>query len=660
MTDITLGGRRYTIKREWLHKTRAIFRFTGNTFARGFKWRRRLMPLYLLGMAVFAGVLCSAAPQSVQSAVFTSLCAAVTAAVWMTRRKRAERPLKRRERGYVLGNLGVGSVLLLLMAKLGPFTPPVPGLLLVWFVGGLGMPWWWYYRIRPVEEAPLMLKEDRERLWDENMAAQGSMLPRSELTEVRDIKGVEGAWTSRVELHDIRQTTDSVISKTVNIAAMYKVPLSSVVVEHDETGSENAAVLSIYTRNPLQEINYWSPDTFDPETGISKVGVYADGEPVEYQHFRRGSGPVHTLISGSTDSGKSKFAEQLLAIERHSGGLFVSVISDPQRGQSLPNWQDNVSFYADTPMGGVIEILVMKDLMYGRNERYGKLVWKDDKGRIRKGKGFFDPGRVEDGGDPIYSLTADEVHVTLAAHALAVQAAEEIGGMSRKCGGKIRFITQMPILKQIGNSHPLRDALASGNVFCFRTASGITGQVVFQGSFSVSPHKIKKNWPGVKDPKKRMTSGLGYALGAQARPSIMRTSLIEDPFHWATAGKTQQLGEADQRIVDLSREKWTEFFSKSKEGSRRTVHAVPDLAGADDSSYRQLILDFLNKKKTSTTGVIALAVGAKMPTAATTLKRLVDDGFVTKDARGTWSAVMPDDEADEETSEEEETEEEAS
>lgn len=649
MTEITLGGRRYTIKREWLHKTRAVFGFTGRTFARGFKWRRRLMPVYLLGMAVFSGVLCSAAPQSVQSAVFTSLCAAVSAAVWMARRRRAERPLKPRERGYVLGNLGTGSVMLLLMAKLGPFTPPVPGLLLVWFTGGLGFPWWWYYRIRPVEEAPLMLKEDRERLWDEKMSVQGGMLPGSELTDVHDVKGVEGAWTASVELADVKQTTDSVISKTVNIAAMYKVPLSSVVVEHDETGAEHRAVLSIYTRNPLQEINYWSPDSFNPETGVAKIGIYADGQPVLYRHFRRGSGPTHTLISGCTDSGKSRLVDELLANERHSGGLIVSVISDPQHGQSLPDWQGNVSHYADSAIGGVIEFLVMKDLMYGRNLRYGKLEWKDDMGRDRLGKGSFTPGRVEDGGDPVYSLTADEVHATFAENILGVKAAEEIGGMARKCGGKLRLITQLPILKQIGNSHPLRDAVSSGNVICLRTSSMITSQVAFQGSFSVAPHKLRPDWPNGSP-----TYGLGYALGAQARPSIMRTSLIEDPFHWATAGKTQQLGETDQRIVDLSREKWTEFFSKSKEGSRRTVHAVPDLAGADDSSYRQLILDYLNAKKTSTTGVIALAVGAKMPTAATTLKRLVDDGFVTKDARGTWSAVMPDDEADEETSEEEE------
>jgi hypothetical protein len=611
----------------------------------GIKHRRRLAPAYAAALVDIAGGAMHLAPGGVRSAATADVAAAIALAWWIRRRTRNGRGLSRRELFYALVNTGAALALLMTMTLVGPWAPPVPGFTFLWFLAVLGGPWWWHHRIRPIAETEAETEDEWVRIWRESIAAPGRRLPDSALIAPEGIEGVPGAWKALIDLPPGLLTVDDAISAAVKIAGAYDVPLSSVVIERTETGSERRAHLSVYPRNPLQQLNYWpGPSAFNPETGISMIGVYADAIPVEYQHYKPGSGAVHSLISGSSDSGKSRLLDELLATERHADGLIVSRVVDPQRGQSLPDWQDNVDHFADSATEGVIELLVMRDVMLGRNERYASMIWTDHLGRTRKGKGSFEPGRVADGRDPLYSLTIDEAHDVFSCHPLAVEAAEDIALMGRKCGCKLRLVTQMPLLSQLGNSSPLRDSVASGNVIVLRTSSGLSGQVAFQSSFDVSPNKLPRLWPD-----KTTTSGLGYALGPQARPSVMRTSLIDDVFGWATKGETWHLGPEDRAVAELSYAKWAAIL---KDGARTPQQVVartfspqkmpaqtPAAAKAARTTYKAAILAHLDTVEYAYTGAIALAVDAPLSTASTTLARLAEEGLVQNIKRGSWATA---------------------
>jgi len=75
------------------------------------------------------------------------------------------------------------------------------------------------------------------------------------------------------------------------------------------------------------------------------------GRTALYRFWRLESGPPHDLISGCTDSGKSRLVDLLLCEERHSP-LIVSWIIDPQGGQSLPAWRGQVDIFAESAADG--------------------------------------------------------------------------------------------------------------------------------------------------------------------------------------------------------------------------------------------------------------------------------------------------------------------
>lgn len=669
---LDVKGKKVVIRRPAIYRCVRAAKGASKTVRFGYKYRRRLAPVYMAAAASLAGGLCSLPEDGYKQAFVVCLLYLLGLRRHLRRRvtKHKKNPLNDKQRAYVFFNSVAGASLVISSSALSPVTPPIPGLIFLWWLGGLGAPWWYHYRVRTAE-VPNVDKNlsQRETLWNNHLGAEGKKLAGSQLTEIENIGGSDTEWRSIVELGPEGATADIAISSVVNVAKLYDLPTSSVVIERTPSGSERRVKLEVYKNNPLEQVNYWvGPESFDVRTGIANIGRYADSIPVDYQFWRPKSGPVHTLISGTTDSGKSRLVDELLAIERTCGGYIVSRVADPQYGQSLPDWQDNVDHFAKGPEESALEILVMRDVMFARNQRYSGRSWVDEKGRTRKGKGYFVPGLVADGKDPVYSLTVDEAHKVFSQFGIAVKAAEEISSMARKCGGKLRLITQLPLLKQLGNSHPLRSAVASGNVIVLRTADRITTTVAFQGAFDVQPHLIQRAWPdrgqGIAA---RSTAGLGYALGPQARTSIMRVSLIDDVFGWATEGETWHLGPEDQRIVKLSTAKWEKvIWPNGRENSSsptfsmdKTIQGVAidsgDTQGSD--TKKDAILNYLRGVDSAHTGVIAKATcNGVITTASTTLGRLEIEGKVIKLGLGKWQIAAIDELETETDNEEEEAE----
>jgi DNA segregation ATPase FtsK/SpoIIIE-like protein len=163
----------------------------------------------------------------------------------------------------------------------------------------------------------------------------------------------------------------------------------------------------------------------DHVAGVAPIGVYPDGGHALYRFWRPGSGPVHDLIAGTTDAGKSRLLDQLLAYERHSP-LMVSWVIDPQRGQSLPDWQDAVDWFADSVSEGKKLLKAAQREMYRRNKLLARMEWVDEKGRLRRGKASFTPTEEL----PLLCLTIEEAHAVLA-DPQNVKIVEDLAKMAR-------------------------------------------------------------------------------------------------------------------------------------------------------------------------------------------------------------------------------------
>jgi hypothetical protein len=105
----------------------------------------------------------------------------------------------------------------------------------------------------------------------------------------------------------------------------------------DQSTAANRRELLVLPKAITNKVIKWKGPDLDLATFRSTVATYIDGDRVTYVWCRPGSGPWHDLISGTTDSGKSRLIDLLLATSREGGqDHIVDWVLDPQNGQSLP------------------------------------------------------------------------------------------------------------------------------------------------------------------------------------------------------------------------------------------------------------------------------------------------------------------------------------
>lgn len=614
-------------RRSWkMRALLAVCRVSWRLNRRAWARRRPLAPAYA-GVAVFVfGAIAHAVPHGNRSVLtLAGLLAAAAATRELVARRiacgRRLRPLRRGELIYLVA-AGGGVTAWLYWAAVDGVTSPRPAWWLA-LTAAAWLPALWRYRIRTQEPGE---PHQMVALWDAYAATADGIAPGSTMRDVRPLDPADPslATTALIELPPTGKVKlSSLLGEVERVTMLYDIEIQDVVMERR---AARVAALTVFNRNPLRDRVWWpGPQVFDPSTGAARVARYATGGEALYR-FYGGAGPVHDLIAGVTGSGKSAFINALLAVERSSPWM-ASVVIDPQQGQSLPTWVDNVAAYARSVSEGRLVLQALVAEMLERNRLLSDVEWVDSKGRARRGVDSFYPRDpiIRKLGLPLIVVTIEEAAMQLA-DPESLAAVISLATMLRKCGGKLRLVFQTPLLDQV-RSNVLREQLIGGNVISFRTGSPISGQVVLNGVLPASPHLLPREWDDGST-----AAGVCYVLGPEARPVIARTWPIEDVYHWATAGETTLLPEVTARLDALR--------NADEAGQKRSDVREPEQAAAT-STYPQRILAYLaDVHPYATTGTLQQVCGdAPKSSISSACRRLEKRGQIVDHGYGMWGSL---------------------
>ncbi len=617
----------------------------------GFHYRSRLAPLYAAAMLLGTGFLLHRIPAGdgmVPDGTRTTavgILAATAAIWWWTRRlARKDRGLRTIEQVYLWSTF-TAAMSWLLTASFAGVRPPMPGILLLLMLTA-GIPWWWHRRIRRTPIAVPSAGGPTE-IWEEKVSSMRGCLPGSWLTELSFIDdGRVRGWSALINLPGGQLTTENAVSSVVRIASAYGVSPTSVVIEPMLSGEADRARLLVLQRNPLVDVQEFTGPSLDPATGWVTIGLHADGSDARWRLFVPGSGSCHGMIAGTTGSGKSGTGNALCTEISHSG-LAVLWLADPEDGESLPDWQDNVDWFA----GNIDEIRAMlqaaERVMEGRKSRRSKVRWTDSDNIQRRGKGFFDPTPEE----PLLIVYVEEGPDVLADPECR-RIVARIGKKGRKVGVAVILITQIPSVVELGGDVTIRSMLSSTNVLMFRTSDKMSKQMGMPADLPVDPANLPISWPDGST-----TAGLGYLAAAGGRLSPLRGKFVREPHKWATRRVVVTLepeAEQDAGIDYLSWRDRRENDEPPPSLDGLVVVATPATGapaagtatpGTDSPATpapakrtaRQAILEYLGGRDQAHTGVIAQALGIPLPTVTTTLRRMEKAGQARQVRHGVWA-----------------------
>ncbi|WP_068426766.1 FtsK/SpoIIIE domain-containing protein [Janibacter terrae] len=499
-----------------------------------FRYRRQATPFVVAWALLVAGAMAYEARNGLR--VMLAVSALSVLAVALGAPRALDRTVERRYAAAVVVSC---SVWVCLAAARGISS----GLLLALLVGTvvLGVPWWLHVRVRRGDRQPATSTASSEAaaVWQEHVAGAGQALPGAQLTGVRPAG--KGGWTATIVLPRGQKKTADAIAATEDVTSAYELPIGAVAIERTPDGIASHARITVMPDNPLQAGAVFTGPSLDRKSGIADIGVHMDGAPAQFAFWAPGSGAVHTLVAGTTGSGKSRFLEQILAEARHSG-MVTTWLIDPQGGQSLPRWIDRVDWSARSAEDGLPMIDAAVSVMHARSRHLARKTWTDHKGRTITGVDHFEPTPEM----PLLQLVIEEAPDLLRVYPDAVEKLASIGKMGRKCGVAIVLALQKPSVDELGGSSTLRAMASSGNIVCFRTSDKVSAGMAFAGSLPGDPSAIPKYFPNGKN-----TGGMGYIAGPGSRAAVMRAFWVDDPYEWAHSGAPAALDALSAKAAGL-------------------------------------------------------------------------------------------------------------
>jgi hypothetical protein len=478
--------------------------------------------------------------------------------------------------------------------------------------------------------------DDRSAVWDERVGVQGGALPGSQLLA---ITGETAGWSATIALPPGQLTTARALAATDRIASAYSVSAGSIVVEPALGAEQNRARLLVLTTNPLRAIQPFTGPRLDHASGRLPIGTHADGTTAWWRLWTPGSGVCHGLIAGTTGSGKSGLVN-LLCTEIRVSGVAVLWLADPEQGESVPDWQDAADWFAGTIPEIRRMLQAAERIMNGRKRRRARQTWIDDLGRIRRGRGHFDPTP----GEPQLNVIIDESPDVLADPECR-RIVALIGKKGRKLGVSVTVIAQVPSLAELGGDLTIRSMLSSTNIVMFRTSDKLSKQMGLPQDLPVNPANLPEAWPDGTS-----TAGLGYVASAGGRLSPVRVHYVQDPYYWATA--PVEVAALEPTAVQDAGAAFATWRDRRGTGQDELedgpLRSVPDpnqeperepesARESERAPAHDAILTALTRRERVHTGVLAAELDIPLPTASQTLHRLERQGLAHQVRPGIWT-----------------------
>jgi hypothetical protein len=379
-----------------------------------------------------------------------------------------------------------------------------------------------------VEDIPPVAPPDPEEVrafatWATRIGCAGGPLAGTKLTEFKrlpncpvgaNIRTLLPNWTAKVEAVvpgsiNMREKRPTLLGR---IAAAYRCTYADVSFAADESDL-SIGYLRVQPDNPLAETKLWpgSDVANDWARGRSRVGRFDDGRDIWYQWWTK-TGAAHDLISGCTGSGKSELVAQLLLASLHSNGLVLDWVGDPQGGQSYGQLKDAVDWFARDKTEITLMLLAALKEMLRRNDELAAnniKTWRPTKAM------------------PLLVITLDEVQSYID-DPVILELVEKLVGMGRKCGIKMRLITQIPAAYNLGGSTYIKEQLKAGQSLIFRAMTDIAGRSAVEGDCPVDPTELPEKWGKHTCAAGETTAGLMFVQGLAGRDVYGRADYTGD------------------------------------------------------------------------------------------------------------------------------------
>lgn len=377
----------------------------------------------------------------------------------------------------------------------------------------------------PAAEVPQVdpVQVRAESTWATLIGCQGGPLGGTKLVEFRRLPACDVGAESRTRLPNWTAKVVAAVPGSINmreqrplllgrIAAAFGCTYADVSFAADESDL-GVAYLRVQPDNLLAEVKLWpGPDAAnDWKRGRSRIGRFDDAADIIYQWWTS-TGAAHDLISGCTGSGKSELVAQLILAGLHSHGLVLDWVGDPQGGQSYGVLKDAVDWFARDKAEITLMLLGALKEMLRRNDELAKVNVKT-----------WRPTRDM----PLLVLTLDEVQSYIE-DPIILDLVEKLVGQGRKCGIKLRLITQVPAAYNLGGSTYIKEQLKSGQTIICRAMTDIAGRSAVEGDCPVDPTLLPMKWGPHTCNAGETTAGLMFVQGVNARDVYGRADFTGD------------------------------------------------------------------------------------------------------------------------------------
>jgi hypothetical protein len=359
--------------------------------------------------------------------------------------------------------------------------------------------------------------------WETLIGCQAGPLAGTKLVEYTSLPNCQVRAAERTLLPNWSAKVVAVVAGSVNmrenrpfllgrIAAAYGCTYADVSFHADEADL-SIGWLRVQPDNVLAETKLWAgPSGTDWKRGVSRVGRFDDGKPMMYRWWTK-LGAAHDLVGGSSGSGKSEFVAQLILTSLHSNGLVLDWVGDPQGGQSFGQLKDSVDWFARDIEEIKLMLLAALKEMYRRNDALSAANIKT-----------WRPGLPD---MPLLVITLDEVQGYIS-DPIILELVTKLTGQGRKCGIKMRLVTQIIAAYNLGGNTYIKDQVKTGQTFTFRSETDQAGRSAIEGDSPIDPTALPKTWGPNTCAAGDTTAGLCFVQGLHGRDVYGRTDFTGD------------------------------------------------------------------------------------------------------------------------------------